>query len=98
MKESSGEVILGFSVQFVMNAKYGGLSPRPLQEDCWYQSHGWHRPSKATQSFLWSSRPGEFHPQSLTEPNVKVSLHSALVIQSWARAQSASGRIDSAYW
>ena len=50
------------------------------------------------QSFRWSSRPGEFHPQSLTEPNVKVSLHSALVIQSWARAQSASGRIDSAYW
>ncbi|MBC9786104.1 hypothetical protein H1S01_16675 [Heliobacterium chlorum] len=31
-----------------------------------------------------SSRPGEFHPRSLTEPNVKVSLHSALVIQSRA--------------
>ena len=28
-----------------------------------------------------SSKPGEFHPELLTEPNVKVSLHSALVIQ-----------------
>ena len=25
-----------------------------------------------------SSRPGEFHPQPLTEPYVKVSLHTAL--------------------
>ena len=30
----------------------------------------------------WSSKPREFHPEFLTEPNVKVSLHSALVIQS----------------
>jgi hypothetical protein len=28
-----------------------------------------------------SSRPRGFHPEPLTEPNVKVSLHSALVIQ-----------------
>ena len=26
----------------------------------------------------WSSRPGEFHPEPLTEPYVKVSLHTAL--------------------
>ena len=28
-----------------------------------------------------SSRPGEFHPQALTEPSVNLSIHSALPIQ-----------------
>jgi hypothetical protein len=41
-----------------------------------------------------SSRPRGFHPESLTEPDVKVSLHPALVIQSLLIALSASDRKD----
>ena len=29
-----------------------------------------------------SSSPGEFHPQALTDPDVNVSAHPALIIQS----------------
>ena len=35
-----------------------------------------------SNSISGSSRPGEFHPQPLTEPYVKLSLHTAPVIQS----------------
>jgi hypothetical protein len=32
--------------------------------------------------FEKSSSPGEFHPQALTDPDVNVSAHPALIIQS----------------
>ena len=32
----------------------------------------------ASDLFLWSSRPGEFHPEALTEPCVSLSTHTAL--------------------
>jgi len=30
-----------------------------------------------------SSSPGELHPQALTEPDVNLSVHPALIVQSW---------------
>jgi hypothetical protein len=35
-----------------------------------------------------SSSPGEFHPQALTDPDVNVSAHPALIIQSLFLATS----------
>ena len=37
-----------------------------------------------------SSSPGEFHPQALTEPDVNVSAHPALIVQSQGESLSAS--------
>jgi hypothetical protein len=34
------------------------------------------------KGITWSSSPGEFHPQALTETDVTVSRHPALIIQS----------------
>ena len=39
-----------------------------------------------------SSRPGEFHPQALTDPDVSVSTHPALIVQPPRRAAQANGR------
>ena len=38
-----------------------------------------------------SSRPGEFHPQALTDPDVNVSAHPALTVQPPSCAASANG-------
>ena len=47
---------------------------------------------------LGSSRQGEFHPKPLTEPYLKVSPHTALVIQISTKVnkknQVANGRIN----
>ena len=37
--------------------------------------------SPPQQNFGESSSPGEFHPQALTDPDVTVSRHPALIIQ-----------------
>jgi hypothetical protein len=37
-----------------------------------------------------SSGPGEFHPQALTEPDGKLALHPALMIQSPVVSPSAT--------
>jgi len=37
--------------------------------------------SEATLEVNESSSPGEFHPQALTDPDVTVSRHPALIIQ-----------------
>ena len=37
---------------------------------------------KSRIRFVWSSSPGEFHPQALADPDVNVSAHPALIIQS----------------
>ena len=39
-----------------------------------------------------SSRPGESHPQALTEPDMNVSAHPALTVQPLLDATSASGQ------
>jgi hypothetical protein len=39
-------------------------------------------------NFVESSSPGEFHPQALTDPDVTVSRHPALIIQSLFLATS----------
>jgi len=41
---------------------------------------------------IWSSSPGEFHPQALTEPDVSLSTHPALIVQSAAVSRSATCR------
>ena len=41
---------------------------------------------QADLGVFWSSRPGEFHPWPLTEPDVTVSCHPALLIQSYGPA------------
>ena len=46
--------------------------------------------------FVKSSRPRDFHPQPLTEPDVSLSAHPALVIRSLALFQLSSVQID--YW
>jgi hypothetical protein len=42
-----------------------------------------------------SSRPGESHPQALTEPDVSVSAHPALIVQPRHHAAPASGQRES---
>ena len=37
----------------------------------------------AGRSLTWSSSPGELHPQALTEPDVNLSIHPALIVQSY---------------
>jgi amidase len=39
-----------------------------------------------------SSRPGELHPWALTDPDVSVSAHPALIVQPSSRATRASGQ------
>src|SRR5215475_12139820 len=39
-----------------------------------------------------SSRPGESHPQALTEPDVSVAAHPALIVQPLRREAQANGR------
>ena len=39
-----------------------------------------------------SSSPGESHPQALTEPDVNLSAHPALIVQSQVEVQSAISR------
>ena len=36
-----------------------------------------NRTAKVRQSSSWPSRPGEFHPEPLTEPDVNLSIHPA---------------------
>jgi hypothetical protein len=43
-----------------------------------------------------SSRPGEFHPQPLTEPYVSLSTHTAPIKQSYPPSLAPSGRTDGA--
>ena len=38
------------------------------------------------------SRPGEFHPQPLSEPDVNLSAHPAPIIQPSLNAQAANGQ------
>jgi len=45
----------------------------------------------ATHGHDKSSRPGESHPQALTDPDVSLSTHPALIVQPPHRA-TASGR------
>jgi len=40
----------------------------------------------------WSGRPGESHPQALTDPGVNVSAHPALIVQPSHGATGASGQ------
>src|SRR6516165_2687438 len=40
----------------------------------------------------WSSRPGESHPQALTEPDVSVAAHPALIVQPLRREAQANVR------
>ena len=41
-----------------------------------------------------SSSPGEFHPQALTDPDVTVSRHPALIVQPSVASPFANGQID----
>ena len=40
-----------------------------------------------------SSRPGELHPQALTDPDLNVSAHPALIVQSPLDAAMANAQI-----
>jgi hypothetical protein len=42
-----------------------------------------------------SSSPGESHPQALTEPDVNLSTHPALIVQSRGEFRFAIARISS---
>ena len=42
----------------------------------------------------WSSRPGESHPQALTDPDMNVSAHPALIVQPSHDATGANGTIS----
>lgn len=46
---------------------------------------------------LWSSRPRELHPQSLTDPYMNVSIHTARVIQSVSPNHIANAQTALAY-
>ena len=48
--------------------------------------------SRVIGGILESSRPGESHPQALTEPDMNVSAHPALTVQPLLDATSASGQ------
>ena len=39
-----------------------------------------------------SSRPGELHPQALTDPYMSLSAHTALIVQPLRRVAQANGR------
>ena len=54
------------------------------------------RPLPQRQGLLrdQSSRPGEFHPQALIDPDLNVSAHPALIVQSSHDATGASGQRD----
>src|SRR5262249_25705469 len=41
-----------------------------------------------------SSSPGEFHPQALTDPDVRLAPHPALMIQSPVESRSATDTAD----
>jgi len=41
-----------------------------------------------------SSSAGEFHPHALTEPDVNLSIHPALIVQPLAASPFANGQID----
>jgi hypothetical protein len=46
--------------------------------------------------YLWSSRPRELPPQALTEPDVKLSLHPALLTHRPSRTRNPNVQITSA--
>src|SRR5690606_28856806 len=39
------------------------------------------------------SRPGEFHPQPLAEPDVSLSTHPAPIIQPWVQLRAPNGQM-----
>jgi len=41
-----------------------------------------------------SSSPGESHPQTLTDPDVNLSIHPALIVQPSVASPFANGQID----
>jgi len=45
----------------------------------------------------WSSSPGELHPQALTEPDVNLSIHPALIVQSQSVHLTASEQTDAVH-
>ena len=57
-----------------------------------YQRFGEQRRLFADWTDRMSSRPGESHPQALTEPDMNVSAHPALTVQPLLDATSASGQ------
>ena len=69
-----------------------GLIDRQLQP----LHQGLHDPQgflgRASTADNKSSSPGESHPQALTEPDVNLSAHPALIVQSQVESQSATSR------
>ena len=57
------------------------------------KAHGFVSMLKTDQE---SSSPGESHPQALTEPDVNLSAHPALIVQSQVEVQSAISRTGGA--
>ena len=71
----------------------------PARLELIYPPAGSSNGAKRTQLFIQqtekSSGPGEFHPQALSDPDVRLSPHPALMIQSPVEFQSAIERTDS---
>ncbi len=80
--------IVGFPVGIVSAVKLNSFTDHASRTLTTTQ---WREPHSKTEE---SSSPGELHPQALTDPDVNLSIHPALIAQPSVASPFANGQID----